>query len=67
MLGDIRTHATLAAADRDKYAEYLLRLSKRELNGEKASTFRGHSCFNSASSCGISRVAVSHTSSMRRV
>ena len=37
MLGDIRTHATLAAADRDKYAEYLLRLSKRELNGEKAS------------------------------
>lgn len=37
LLGDIRTHATLAAADRDKYAEYLLRLSKRELNGEKAS------------------------------
>lgn len=37
LLGDIRTHATLAAADRDKYAEYLLHLSKREWNGEKAS------------------------------
>lgn len=34
---DIRTHASLAAADKDKYAEYLMRLSEQEWNGERAS------------------------------
>ena len=34
---DIRTHASLAAADKGKYAEYLMRLSEQEWNGERAS------------------------------
>lgn len=37
LLGDIRTHASLASADKDKYAEYLMHLSEREWNGERAS------------------------------
>ena len=34
LLGDICTHASLASADKDKYAEYLMHLSEREWNGE---------------------------------
>lgn len=37
LLCDIRTHASLAAADKDKYAEYLMHLSEQEWNGERAS------------------------------
>lgn len=37
LLGDIRTHASLAAANRDKYVEHLINLSERIWNGEKAS------------------------------
>lgn len=37
LLGDICTHASLASADKDKYAEYLMHLSEREWNGERAS------------------------------
>ena len=37
LLCDIRTHASLASADKDKYAEYLMHLSEQEWNGERAS------------------------------
>lgn len=37
LLCDIRTHASHPAADKDKYAEYLMRLSEQEWNGERAS------------------------------
>ena len=37
VLQDIRTHASLASTDRDKYAEHLASLSEREWNGERAS------------------------------
>ena len=37
LLCDIRTHASLAAADKDRYTEYLMHLSEQEWNGEKAS------------------------------
>jgi len=33
LLCDIRTHASLASADKDKYAEYLMHLSEQEWNG----------------------------------
>lgn len=33
----IRTHASLAAADKEKYTEYLMHLSEQEWNGERAS------------------------------
>lgn len=37
LLCDIRTHASLAAADTDRYIEYLMHLSEQEWNGERAS------------------------------
>ncbi len=37
LLCDIRTHASLAAADKDRYIEYLMHLSEQEWNGERAS------------------------------
>lgn len=37
LLCDIRAHASLAAADKDKYIEYLMNLSEQEWNGEKDS------------------------------
>ena len=37
MLEDIRRHASLAAADRERYVEYLVSLSSREWDGERAS------------------------------
>ena len=37
MLCDIRTHASLAAADKEKYTQYLMELSEHEWNGERAS------------------------------
>ena len=37
LLCDIRTHASLAAADKDRYTEYLMHLSEQEWNGERAS------------------------------
>ena len=37
LLCDIRTHASLAAADKEKYTEYLMHLSEQEWNGERAS------------------------------
>ena len=37
LLGDIRTHARLAAADKEKYVEHLMNLSELKWNGEKAS------------------------------
>ena len=37
MLEDIRRHASLAAADRERYVEYLMSLSNREWDGERAS------------------------------
>ena len=37
LLGDIRTHASLAAADTDRYVEHLMTLSEQNWNGEKAS------------------------------
>lgn len=37
LLCDIQAHATLAAADKDGYIDYLMHLSEREWNGERAS------------------------------
>lgn len=37
LLCDICTHASLAAADKDRYVEYLMHLSEQEWNGERAS------------------------------
>lgn len=37
LLCDIRTHASLAAADKEKYTQYLMELSEHEWNGERAS------------------------------
>ena len=37
VLDDIRRHASLAAADRDRYVEYLMGLSQRDWDGERAS------------------------------
>lgn len=37
LLCDIRTHASLAAADTDRYVERLMNLSEQNWNGEKAS------------------------------
>lgn len=37
LLYDIRTHASLAAADKNRYIEYLMHLSEQEWNGERAS------------------------------
>ena len=37
LLCDIRTHASLAVADKDRYIEYLMQLSEQEWNGERAS------------------------------
>ena len=37
LLCDIRTHASLAAADKNRYIEYLMHLSEQEWNGERAS------------------------------
>lgn len=37
LLGDIQTHAHLAASDKKKYVELLTQLSERGVNGEKAS------------------------------
>ena len=36
LIGDIRTHASLAAADKDRYVEHLMALSEQNWNGEKA-------------------------------
>ena len=40
VLDDIRRHAALAAADRDRYVEYLMSLSQRGWDGERASWAR---------------------------
>lgn len=37
LIGDIRAHASLAAADKDQYVEHLMALSEQNWNGEKAS------------------------------
>ena len=37
VLNDIRRHAVLSAADRDKYVEYLMGLSQRDMDGERDS------------------------------
>ena len=44
VLEDIRRHASLAAADRERYVEYLMGLSQKGIDGERASWVRESDC-----------------------